>query len=343
MIVLHALLLLAAFSLRYNALYFVLVAAMAFILCNKPIVYKLAGISSYCLLIGAFVVHTRNEVSEITGTPQFSPFGAWTLASNALYMYSNIYPDPRIPKDIPEKFRKLDNLTRDSFFRWKYHFDLLQHDITAGSCFMFKENSPLVEYMGSAYAKKLIYLNTDKWFKVAPLYQSYGVYLIKTYPKAFVAYFLWPNFIRYGLPPVDMMGAPQSFMLYEHFDPHWITDMYGLTDITPDYRSIVASGVIMSIYPFVFGFLHLLFVLGFIGFIASGNFKRLGKECRAFFLLIGMLWGTDFVFSILTSAIVLRYQIFMSIFECTYGFYFLAEFFSSVYRGKADVLSARSV
>jgi hypothetical protein len=45
------------------------------------------------LVIGTFVAYTRDKMEQLTGISQFSPFGGWQLANNALYMYGHIYQE----------------------------------------------------------------------------------------------------------------------------------------------------------------------------------------------------------------------------------------------------------
>ncbi len=83
----------ALFTIRYTALYFPLVSAIAFILSRQSVWLKLAGSLAPFFLIVPFVLITEQKTKAATGTAQFSVFGGWQIANNALYMYSHIQVD----------------------------------------------------------------------------------------------------------------------------------------------------------------------------------------------------------------------------------------------------------
>lgn len=86
----QAFLIIALFTLRYNAMFYPLISALVFLLSRRPLVWKLTGIALPLVFIFLFVQHTRKVADVMTGTPQFSIFGGWQLANNALYMYPHI-------------------------------------------------------------------------------------------------------------------------------------------------------------------------------------------------------------------------------------------------------------
>jgi len=102
MIFTHALILLLTFTVRYNALYYPLAASLAFMLCRHSIWFKAGGILLQCLLLGIFILFTSYKMHSITGERQFTAFGGWKLANDALYMYEHVH-DSR-DQNIPEKF-----------------------------------------------------------------------------------------------------------------------------------------------------------------------------------------------------------------------------------------------
>ena len=61
-------------------------------------------------MIGS-VAYTSNKMLEVTGKRQFSAFGGWQLANNALYMYEHIPASQR--GAIPARFAKLEGMVRE--------------------------------------------------------------------------------------------------------------------------------------------------------------------------------------------------------------------------------------
>ena len=325
MIVTNALLIVIAFTIRYNALYYPLVATLAFILSRQRIGLKMAGVTLPVVLMGSFILYTSNKVAKVTGQGQFSAFGSWKIANDALYAYAHILPENI--DTVPEKFRALDNKVRQYFRITKDSADLQNSlDFTSGSFYMFSQQSPLVEYMNSMFDKNQWFLNSRKWLIVAPLYQSYGIYLIRKYPAAFARYFCWPNFLRYIIPPGEILGSTVPFKLnklIEGYAGQYHRKLFSFTTITPSPSSIELSVKLLSFYPPVMAIIHLSFVLGFLGFVACHGFSRIGQPFNYCLLLIVGLWVCDFGFSVLSAGIVLRYQLFMMILEMAAGLYFL--------------------
>src|SRR6185503_14919128 len=72
---------------------------------NTVIKQKIAGISLILLLLGTFTLRTIFQYNKSIGTHQFSAFGSWQIAANALYGYAH---SSKIPaKTVPLRFREL--------------------------------------------------------------------------------------------------------------------------------------------------------------------------------------------------------------------------------------------
>jgi hypothetical protein len=338
MIFTHALLLALAFTIRYNALYYPIVAALAFALSRQGLWLKVAGISLPLALLTWFIIFTSGQAAKVTGERQFSAFGSWKLANDALYGYAHVIPGNNDP--VPEKFRELDSTVRRYFRVTANKGDLLEIDYTSGSYFMFSLSSPLVMYMNNKYDDDWPFLNTKKWLTVAPLYQSYGAYLIKKYPAAFSQYFLWPNFIRYSLPQSEIFGSDIPFNWHESYGGVYVRKLFDLKTISIKESAVNLSTTILFMYPALFAIIHLGFIFGWLGFLFCRGFSKLKRPWSYCILLVAVLWCCDFGFSIVSAGIVLRYQIFMIIMETAFGLY-LIEY---AYKGLAsEVLNGSSL
>lgn len=320
MIITNALLIGIAFTVRYSALYYPMMAALAFILSRQRIVLKLAGILLPALLMGSFIFYTSNQVAKVTGEGQFSAFGSWKIANDALYAYAHVLPGNT--DTVPEKFQALDKEVREYFRTAGDPADMLSPDFTSGSLYMFALYTPLVKYMDSLYGYSVVFLNSKKWLTVAPLYQSYGTYLIRKYPAAYTQYFLWPNLIRYVVPPGEIFGSPLPFNLHDSYGGEYLHKLFNLPTITPPASSVSLSQSILSIYKMIPAIIHIAFLISLVGFIISRGFTQVAKPYNYCLLLIVGLWSCDFGFSVLSAGIVLRYQLFVMILEMAASLYF---------------------
>jgi hypothetical protein len=99
-IFLQALVLFAAFTVRYNALIYPLIALFAFRLSKLPLRKKITGLGLGLLLCGWFIGITMFQYKKLTGYWQFSPFSGWLLANNALYAYREVNPADPCPRNF---------------------------------------------------------------------------------------------------------------------------------------------------------------------------------------------------------------------------------------------------
>ena len=323
MIITHALLLAAAFTVRYNALYYPIIGTLAFILSRQRIWLKLTGIFLPVALMAVFILYTSGKVADITGERQFSAFGGWKMANDALYMYAHFYMSKTAP--VPEKFRTLDSMAKQYFVAYKDSGDLLKSDYTSGSFFMFAGESPLVQYMFHQVGIqwRWPFLNTKEWLSVGPFFQAYGIYLIREHPVAFARWFIWPNFLRYINPPGEVFGSKMPFHLIEPYGGEYIRRSLGLNAIVFTPSSIALSEDILYFYPKILAMIHLGFVIGLLGFAGCHGFRRIDKPYSNCLIMIVCLWCCDLGFSVLSAGVVLRYEIFIMVVEMVFGLYFI--------------------
>jgi hypothetical protein len=322
MIFTHAALLFITFTVRYNALYYPFIAALAFVLSRQPTRLKLAGIALPVVLLISFIVYTTHKMETYCGVRQFSPFGGWKLANDALYMYAHVHPDPS--DTVPARFRELDKMTRRYFELSHDPGDLMLPDVFHGSPFMFNDYSPLMQYMVRQYGRDTtVFLDFKRWSRMGPLYTDYGSYLAMRYPAAFARWFLWPNLMRYALPPREIYMTITPFFLREDELGPEATRWFGLTTlmVKPAYINLRLGA--LSYYPIFFGLIHLCFVLSLLGFLLNKGWARMGKPYNYFVLTMVCLWLSDLGFSLFAAAIVLRYQIFIGVLEFSFSLFFL--------------------
>jgi protoporphyrinogen oxidase len=190
LILVHAATLLACFTLRYNAIYYPVIALLAFLLSRQSWKGKLTGIALSLVLVAASFAYTSQKMKETTGQWQFSAFGGWQMANNALYMYEHI---PSVQRGaIPPRFAPLESMVRQ-------HMDTLKkvkftaEDSANNFFYLWSGRGPLIQFLRHQYKKDSTTPYFKKWASEGPLYGQYAFYLIKKYPVEFGEHFLLPN------------------------------------------------------------------------------------------------------------------------------------------------------
>ncbi|WPQ63326.1 NAD(P)/FAD-dependent oxidoreductase [Chitinophaga sancti] len=311
LIVLHTLLLLLAFTVRYNALFYPFISTLAFIISRQSLKMKLIGIVASFLVIAGFIYHTGNQYGRLTGIRQFSPFSGWQMANNALYAYR--YVKDKSSKPLPERFKALDEMVRNYF-----NVDAKSNpweQVQANTWYMWDARSPLRKYMREQFKNDTSTNNLKRWATVAPLYADYGEYLIKQYPKEFVTYFIAPNAIKYYVPPVEFLDSYNGGV--DSVAP--IAQMwfgYNSLKVRTIFKDLKVKA--LDFFPVTAAILNVVFVLGVIGFIVLGGTKR-NPLLAIGILLVAGLWFINFSFSIFAAAIALRFQLFPIVIYSTFS------------------------
>jgi hypothetical protein len=152
-----------AFTLRYTAIYYPFITGLALLLSKNKHWVKWAGTLAPLIFMIPFYLFTKAETKKVTGTAEFSVFGGWQLANNALYMYNHIQLDPN---DLPQGTRGLDSMVRRYYkvmpAAW-FNFDDFP-----GTFFIKHADAPLKQYMLRHFRKELDSNSFLGWGKVSP-------------------------------------------------------------------------------------------------------------------------------------------------------------------------------
>jgi protoporphyrinogen oxidase len=306
LIIWHSLFLILAFIIRYNALYYPLLSTFVFVLSPFKIRFKVAGIALSFLLIFLYIQTTSNSYKEYVGIREFTPFTGWQLANNAMYAYR--YVENRDTANTPREFQALDRAVRTYFDTTR---DVKKHPselLEASTVYMWSPNSPLQTYMDDQFKKHDSSLNSEKrWSIIAPLYASYGSFLIKRYPAAYIKHYLWPNMIKYYAPPIEYLEVYNTGMdSVRSSAVNWFE--YKSNKIHTAFKDPRVKT--LEFYPILMGTLNVVFltVLAAFIFIFGGR----GIPYKNISLLIFALWVFNFVFSVIAAPIALRFQLFPS-------------------------------
>ncbi|MCW3464124.1 hypothetical protein [Chitinophaga nivalis] len=301
-IVLQAVVLAAAFTLRYNALYYPLLAIPLLWRSRVSWGLRLAGILLTVLLIGGYVQHTRMKNEAVTGVKAFSCFSSWQTTNNALYMYPYIYVDPGSFKDTT--LQRINTMVRDFFEELPPSMTIGPQD---GAWFMLDQRGPLKAYMFNLWNlfpdKPMVYPYNRSSVPIG----TYGRQLIAAHPLAYVRYFLWPNSGVYLLPPLEQLQTyNQGRDSVETTGREW----FRYKDDQVRGGSNAVQGLLMGSYRIVFLLINVLFYLSLLiwwwhrkGLLISGIRLQL-------LWLTGSLFVLNTGFSIVASPPVFRYQVF---------------------------------
>jgi hypothetical protein len=297
----HALLIAVLFTIRYNAMFYPVISAIALLISRRSILWKLTGMALPLVLILLFVDHTKNSAYTLTGTRQFSIFGGWQLANNALYMYPFITEDGQPPAGCQEFDQEVKR-----FFE-KYTAQAKTVSPRDGAFYIKFPDAPLKKYLRD-------HVDYDKdstngiaaWGAVAPIYGSYGKFLILNHPVAFARHFLLPNTLNYCLPPLEKLevynlGQEEVYPLAAKWFHYPGTHVKAI--------SLKMQGAILLLFPGIFLVANLFFIWTLILWIRTSRTRVKDLPFQQALLIIGLLLLANFGFSVLASPIVFRYQV----------------------------------
>jgi hypothetical protein len=296
----HALVLFLAFTVRYNALIYPFIAALAFGLSKLSLRKKLTGLGWGLLLCGWFVGLSMFQYKKLTGYWQFSPFSGWQWANNAMYAYREV--DSADRKPVPLKFRALDNMVRN--FHDKYSNMRLPE---AGTAYMWTDWFPLMRYQDSLFKAKDPFANElKKWANMGPLYSSYGLYIIKKYPMHFLRYFIWPNARKYFAPPLEFL---EYYNTGQPTVQESATKWFGYKNNRVKTRIKGPKVWILQYYPYLVSITNLFLFLMLLSYLLLQGWQY-NPTFNKSMLLAGTVWIANAGFNIFVASAALRFQAF---------------------------------
>src|SRR5579863_2229993 len=305
MVLVHGLLQLACFTLRYNAIFYPVISLVVFVLARKSWKFKVAGVGLSLVLVLASFLFTSQKMETVTGKRQFSAFGGWQLANNALYMYEHVSAQERTP--VPAKFAKLEAMVRE-------HMDTLQkvkrsHEDSVNAYFyLWSGKAPLVSYLAREYKKDSTTSYFKRWASEAPLYANYALYLITKYPLEYAENWMLPNAVKFAVPPTEFLG---TYNMGGDSVGKLAKDWFNYkSQKVKDHNKKDAKIAATEWYPVFAALVNLIFLMGLIGVVALGAIKKKEYGLPQLLGVALLFWVLNCGFSIFASPIVLRYQTF---------------------------------
>lgn len=301
----HAILLLACFTVRYNAIYYPPISLLTIFLTRQRWAWRLGGTVVFGLLLLYSLSFTSQKMKEISGTRQFSAFGGWQLANNALYMYQHIPAAER--KQVPARFTKLEKMVRQ-------HMDTLQkvkfthEDSTNSFFYLWSGRGPLIQYLKEEYKNDSITPYFKRWASEGPLYLGYAQFLVQSYPLQFLQYFMVPNAIKLAVPPTEFLG---TYNMGGDSVGRLAKDWFQYkSQKVKDHNNKTDTIWLTEWYPIFTTMASLLFIIHLVGLFVFGSLKNQSKNFIKTLIIITSLLVLNAGFSIFSSPIVLRYQVF---------------------------------
>jgi hypothetical protein len=308
---LQAFLLLSLFAFRYNAMIYPLVTAVVYIFSSQKVWIKLLGILAGPALILPFIVFSSLAAKRLVGVAQFPPiFGGWQWANNALYIREYVYVDTtKLPT---QETMELDRMAM-AFFRAA---PADRRDLTSYTAnFFIRENgAPLKQYFIKHRGK-----NEDivaDWGKAGTVFDQYGKYIIRRNPLAFARYFMLLNAWDYFIPPLEKFEVYNTGQ-----DRIRSTGQIWFQYSSPNVWAIskTLQGTLLVWAPILFLVLNLYFA----GALSMLLWRKRWRDTSSLFqqtqLVTTCFLSLNFFFSIFTTMIVLRYELFAMIVLLTFA------------------------
>jgi hypothetical protein len=329
----HAFVIFAAFTVRYNALIYPFIAALAFGLSKLSLLKKLTGWGLGLLLISWFVGFSMFQYKKFTGYWQYSPFSGWLLANNAIYAYREVDSADREP--MPLKFRALNNMVRN--FNDMYPPIPFDKD---GTAYMWRQDFPLMQYCDSLFKKNAAALQFKMWASMGPVYSSYGWHIIKKYPRHFLRYFTWPNFQKFCAPPLGYLRPYNTYLpTVQESAVKW----FGYTSNQVKTRTKSGQAWILEDYPFLICIIYMIMLLMFLSYLLLKGWQY-SPSFNKSIILAGFVWIANAVFTTIASPVELRFQAFPVLLSTTFSLLlidWMAQLMQHVKQQKATTKTSR--
>lgn len=313
---LHVLVLILAFSLRYFALYYPLISIATILFLKMKASVKVSGISLIVFCISGYFFITVKKYQKYTNTTQFSSFGGWQLAANALYGYAHSPLDSL--DQVPPEFRPLHKVVNEHMM-WLNTFRE-RPDAYISIYYQWNDHAPLKYYMSINYSGDSTTGDFQRYAVMGKLYGSYGYWLIRRHPINYLRYFAIPNFIDYYAPDTEFMGSyNMGFDSVSNITMKWF-DLK-----TARVYNRLHSKTILEIHPYTifFPIVNVIFIVSLL-FTLSAKLIRQNLYARQIVRLTVAVWSSTILFGSLSAYVILRYEIFPFIITLTFSIVMLA-------------------
>ena len=299
--VIQLFLLLILFKLRYNAIVFPVITALALYMSKQKLAPKLIALGVSILLILAMVIHTTNIVERDTGIRTFSAFSGWQMANNAMHII---------------RYQKADTTATDDEVRnlavFINHYQDTTHElfdsVKANSAYMWHNHSPLKAYI-NIYAKSAGY-NTYflAWTALGDIYSKWGKSVILHNPGAYISHFVLPNTKAYWVPDLEAYADyfTKTDTLPIRMQQYY---QYPSRKVGPQHEWMY--DITFKPWPYLFPILNAAFLLTTLAWFATRRYKKEKPLTNQWLLCFLFFYIVNFFFIVLLAPSVFRYHVFI--------------------------------
>ena len=295
------LLLLILFKLRYNAIVFPVITALALYMSRQKAVYKFVSLGISILLIVAMVIYTTNIVERDTGIRTFSAFSGWQMANNAMHIIRYQKADTTATDEATKNLSVFINRFQDTT---KERFD----SVNAISAYMWNNRSPLKAYI-PVYAQEEGYQTYFlTWTALGGVYSNWGRSIIFSHPGAYVKHFVLPNTKAYWVPDLE---AYADYFTKTDTLPVRMQQFYRYPSrkVGPQHEWVY--DITFKPWPYLFPFLNAAFLLTAIAWFATRRYKKEKPLTNQWLLCFLFFYVVNFFFIVLLAPSVFRYHVFI--------------------------------
>lgn len=313
------------FNVRYNALYYPVLAALLFLSASKaPWSFRIIGAVGSCLVVLLSYQSIRKETFAITGANVYSGFSGWQLANNALHVYKKAHVDSSIFDDPDmQLLNKVVAAYIDSIP--DYDRKLIEKNEPT-TIFLWSKKGPLKLYL-QYYCSRYNIPYFKAWYQLSPLYSQYGSVIIRNYPGAYFRHYLLPNAACYFLT------EPEVLRKYDFNKIELSEDAQKWFEMPSNKlyaRFPRVQELMMRPYP-VIRLLLLLFSL-IVPLLFVWQRRKAGQGWKGEFVLPALFWYCfllmDMAFNTMASVIMFRYVSLLLGIGYILPFYFLDQLFA---------------
>ena len=311
-LLLHALVLFLAFTLRYYALYYPIISISVVLFSEFKWKFKLQGVLIVVIPLLLYIAHTVNEYKRTTNTTQFSSFGGWQLAANALYAYSHI-PLDSVDR-VPFKFKALHKIV-NQHMNWLNQYKV-RPDSRIGIYYQWNEGAPLKVYMRYYWKNDSSTNNFKRYAVMGDLYAGYGSWQIRNHPVSYLKYFVLPNLVDYYAPPTEFLGYyNMGFDSVSSITIKWFK--LKNNKVYNYYNSKQVQ--IAKYYTILLPVINVIFLAGLFAVLSLKELQTENLLRKRILQITLLVWLSTVLFSAFTAYTILRYEIFSMILTLSFS------------------------
>ncbi|MBO5595911.1 MAG: hypothetical protein J5917_03950 [Bacteroidales bacterium] len=290
----------AALFVKHSAEFFPLAFIPVFLCLGRGWLRSIS-VGLTIVVVAVFCLQMRSLMYKNTGYRQVSTgFEGWQLANNAIHMLPYIAPPTKEELPADEDVALMHEFLYGRYDSYIIHTTRDGAKVSAN--FMWDDKAPLREML--AYFEEGYKIpQLTAWVDIGThALKDYAVWLIRTHPKEFVWYYLWPNLKNAFFP-----DSPEAVFTYIDV-PAGRREIVGWFDFPEDGtmqpRKDIAS-YIQPVLPWIELFTWMVFLVGAVLWFFRE--RRPSRETSLVLLLLFlfgfMIYGT----TVFASPVALRY------------------------------------